>query len=39
MGGANPSISFCIDANYWKGGTIEQYLQKHRRQLIFEPDY
>lgn len=39
MGGANPSISFCIDANYFRGTTIETYLTKHKRQLIFEPDY
>lgn len=30
-----PDISYCIDANYWKGTTPEQYLEKHRRQLIF----
>lgn len=28
--------SYCIDANYWKGTTIEQYIQKARRQVIFE---
>jgi site-specific DNA-cytosine methylase len=28
--------SFCIDSNYWKGGTLEQYFEKHRRQLIFQ---
>lgn len=27
--------SFCIDANYWKGGNFKQYFEKHRRQLIF----
>lgn len=27
--------SFCIDANYWKGGSLKQYFEKHRRQLIF----
>lgn len=26
---------YCIDANYWKGASLEQYLQKSRRQLIF----
>jgi len=26
--------SFCIDANYHKGTTVEQYLEKHRRQLV-----
>jgi len=27
--------SFCIDANYWKGGNLEQYFSKSRRQLVF----
>lgn len=27
--------SLCIDANYHKGGNIEQYFEKNRRQLIF----
>lgn len=28
--------SFCIDANYWKGGNLKSYFEKHRRQLVFE---
>lgn len=28
--------SYCIDANYWKGTNIEQYIKKARRQIIFE---
>lgn len=32
----NKDISYCIDANYWKGTTPQQYIEKHRRQLIFE---
>ena len=28
--------SYCIDANYWKGTTIEQYITKARRQVVFE---
>jgi len=28
--------SFCIDANYFKGGNLKSYFEKHRRQLIFE---
>jgi site-specific DNA-cytosine methylase len=28
--------SFCIDANYFKGGNITQYFQKSRRQLVFQ---
>lgn len=27
--------SYCIDANYFKGGNLEQYFEKHRRQLVF----
>ena len=28
--------SYCIDANYFKGTNLEQYLTKKRRQVIFE---
>ena len=28
--------SYCIDANYHKGGNPEQYFNKSRRQLVFE---
>lgn len=31
-----PNISYCLDSNYYKGTTIEQYMNKHRRQLIVE---
>lgn len=27
--------SFCIDGNYYKGGNIKQYFEKHRRQIVF----
>ena len=27
--------SHCIDANYFKGGNLKQYFEKHRRQLVF----
>lgn len=27
--------SYCIDANYHKGGNLEQYFNKSRRQLVF----
>lgn len=27
--------SWCIDANYWKGASPEQYFKKSRRQLVF----
>jgi len=27
--------SFCIDANYFKGGNLKAYFEKHRRQLAF----
>ena len=29
--------SYCIDANYAKGGNPEQYFSKSRRQLVFRP--
>lgn len=28
--------SYCIDSNYFKGTTFENYLRKHRRQLVIE---
>jgi len=28
--------SYCLDANYWKGGNLKQYFEKSRRQLVFE---
>jgi site-specific DNA-cytosine methylase len=28
--------SYCIDANYWKGGNLKSYFGKSRRQLVFE---
>ena len=27
-------VSYCIDSNYWKGSTLDNFLQKHRRQLV-----
>lgn len=35
-GEVNREKSFCIDANYYKGANLEQYLDKSRRQLVFE---
>lgn len=29
--------SYCIDANYHKGGNLDQYFNKSRRQLVFRP--
>lgn len=29
--------SYCVDANYWKGGNLKSYFEKHRRQLVFQP--
>lgn len=36
----NQEISYCIDSNYWKGTTPEQFLNKNRRQLlaVLSPD-
>lgn len=31
-----PDISYCLDANYYKGTTPEQYVERKRRQLVFE---
>ncbi len=31
-----PDYSYCLDANYYKGTTVEQYVDKHRRQLVSE---
>lgn len=31
-----PDYSYCLDSNYYKGTTIEQYVDKHRRQLVSE---
>lgn len=28
--------AYCIDANYAKGISFEQFLKKHRRQLVIE---
>lgn len=30
--------SHCLDANYFKGGNLKQYFEKHRRQLVFSSD-
>ena len=32
----NQETSYCIDANYHKGTTIEQFVNKNRRQLVQE---
>ena len=29
--------SYCIDANYWKGGSAENYKRKARRQIVLSP--
>ena len=31
--------SFCIDANYFKGGNLKSYFEKHRRQLVFNKPF
>lgn len=28
----------CLDANYWKGGNLKSYFEKHRRQIVFSED-
>ena len=38
-GAVDREKSYCIDANYWKGGNPEIYKNKSRRQIVFEtPD-
>jgi len=27
-------ISYCLDANYWKGTTVDDFIDKRRRQLV-----
>jgi site-specific DNA-cytosine methylase len=27
--------AFCLDASYYKGGSLKMYFEKHRRQLVF----
>ena len=34
-GAVDKDKSYCIDANYWKGGNLKSYFEKHRRQLVF----
>tara|TARA_Y100000310_G_C20704371_1_gene833799 strand:+ start:23383 stop:24516 length:1134 start_codon:yes stop_codon:yes gene_type:complete len=34
-GEADRDKSFCIDANYFKGGSLKNYLEKKRRQIVF----
>lgn len=34
-GAVDRDKSLCIDANYFKGGNLKQYFEKHRRQLVF----
>ena len=29
-------VSYCINANYWKGSTIDNFIDKHRRQLVMD---
>ena len=29
-------ISYCLDANYYKGTTIDTFFKKHKRQLVIE---
>lgn len=36
-GVADRDKSYTIDANYWKGGNLKSYFEKHRRQLVFQP--
>jgi site-specific DNA-cytosine methylase len=35
---ANTEVSYAIDANYHKGGGTENFLDRHKRQLVIEED-
>ena len=35
-GSVDRSKSYCLDANYFKGGNPKQYFEKKRRQLVFK---
>lgn len=35
-GAVDRNKSYCIDANYFKGGNLKQYFEKKRRQLVFD---
>lgn len=30
----NQEYSYCLDSNYWKGVTLNNFLEKHQRQLV-----
>lgn len=32
------SKAHCLDANYFKGGNLKSYFEKHRRQLVFSAE-
>lgn len=38
-GYADRDKSYCIDANYYKGGNFEQYFIKSRRQIVFTNEF
>lgn len=35
LGEVDRDKSHCLDANYFKGGNLKSYFEKHRRQLVF----
>jgi site-specific DNA-cytosine methylase len=37
-GYADQDKSYCLDANYYKGGNLKSYFEKHRRQLVFSDE-
>lgn len=38
-GACDREKSYCIDANYHKGGNLDQYFNKSRRQLVFAASF
>lgn len=37
-GSVDRNKSYCLDANYFRGGNLKSYFEKHRRQLVFSTD-
>jgi len=37
-GSVDRNKSYCLDANYFRGGNLKSYFEKHRRQLVFSND-
>lgn len=38
VGEVDREKSYCIDANYYKGGSLKNYMEKARRQIVLSPE-